>query len=131
MEVPERAKASGRSARAALMATQRPESGSSRSSFTPARTNRSRRKTDDPSCFYGTCFPGGDRRRPGREWAVPPPPAGLLAADKAGFDLLLIAHVAAALVGFGSLVTSGIQAARLRRAGPSRAGPTLRQYFAP
>jgi len=62
---------------------------------------------------------------------VPPPPAGLLAADKAGFDLLLIAHVAAALVGFGSLVTSGIQAARLARAGPGRATPTLWQYFAP
>jgi uncharacterized membrane protein len=51
--------------------------------------------------------------------------------DKPGFDLLLVAHVACALAGFGAIVTSGIQATRLRRAGPGGPGATLLRYFAP
>jgi uncharacterized membrane protein len=61
-----------------------------------------------------------------------PLPATTLAASsgQAGFDLLLIAHVACAVVGFGALATSGVQAGRLAAAG-SAAPPTLRRYFAP
>jgi hypothetical protein len=51
--------------------------------------------------------------------------------SNAGFDLLLIAHVACAIVGFGALVTSGVQAVRLRRADPRSVPTTLRRYFAP
>jgi uncharacterized membrane protein len=52
-------------------------------------------------------------------------------ANKPGFDLLLVGHVACALFGFGALVTSGIQATRLARVGPGGAGETLLRYFAP
>jgi hypothetical protein len=48
-----------------------------------------------------------------------------------GFDLLLIAHVTCAIVGFGALVTSGVQAARLQRSEGGRVPPALRRYFAP
>ncbi len=51
--------------------------------------------------------------------------------SNAGFDLLLIAHVTCAIVGFGALVTSGVQAARLGRVDPVSAPPALRRYFAP
>ncbi len=62
---------------------------------------------------------------------MPLPSAELAAsASNAGFDLLLIAHVACAIIGFGVLVTSGIQAARLARSGAG-APPALRNYFAP
>jgi len=47
-----------------------------------------------------------------------------------GFDLLLIGHVACALIGFGAIVTSGVQAARLRRS-VGAVGAGLRRYFAP
>jgi len=49
----------------------------------------------------------------------------------ASFDLLLIGHVACALVGFGAVATTGVQAARLRRVSRGQAGPALRRYFAP
>jgi len=52
-------------------------------------------------------------------------------SHSAGFDLLLIGHVACALIGFGAVATSGIQAARLSRCGPAGAGEGLRRYFAP
>jgi len=52
-------------------------------------------------------------------------------SHSAGFDLLLIGHVACALVGFGAVATSGVQAARLSRCGPAGAGEGLRRYFAP
>jgi uncharacterized membrane protein len=55
----------------------------------------------------------------------------VLGTNKPGFDLLLVGHVACALVGFGALVTSGIQATRLARVGPGGAGETLLRYFAP
>jgi uncharacterized membrane protein len=54
----------------------------------------------------------------------------VLGANKPGFDLLLVGHVACTLFGFGALVTSGIQATRLRRRGAG-GGETLRRYFAP
>jgi hypothetical protein len=61
---------------------------------------------------------------------VPPFGSGLVAAADAGFDLLIVAHVASALVGFGAVAASGIQATRLSRAaGDPSAG--LRRYFAP
>jgi hypothetical protein len=63
---------------------------------------------------------------------MPPILMGLaMGTDKPGFDLLLVAHVGCALFGFGALVTSGIQAIRLRRAGPGGPGVTLLRYFAP
>jgi uncharacterized membrane protein len=54
-----------------------------------------------------------------------------MGTNKPGFDLLLIGHVACGLAGFGALVTSGVQATRLGRAGPGGAGETLLGYFAP
>jgi hypothetical protein len=50
----------------------------------------------------------------------------------AGFDLLLLAHVACVIVGLGAIVVSGIQALRLLAlpAG-SPVPPTLLRYFAP
>jgi uncharacterized membrane protein len=63
---------------------------------------------------------------------MPPAPLHLaLGANKPGFDLLLVGHVACTLFGFGALATSGIQATRLRRRGAGGAGETLRRYFAP
>ncbi len=60
------------------------------------------------------------------------PPAGLAAStSNAGFDLLLIGHVACAIVGFGALVASGVQAARLGRVGGGGLPANLRRYFAP
>jgi hypothetical protein len=50
----------------------------------------------------------------------------------AGFDLLLLAHVACVIVGLGAVVASGVQALRVLALGPS--GPVsagLRRYFAP
>jgi uncharacterized membrane protein len=60
--------------------------------------------------------------------------AGLLLSagpHSANFDLLLIVHVATALLSFGAVVTSGVQAARLRRSGGAGAGLGVRRYFAP
>jgi uncharacterized membrane protein len=63
---------------------------------------------------------------------MPPTLFGVqLVSSKPGFDLLLIAHVACTLFGFGALVTSGVQATRLSRRGLDGAGDTLRRYFAP
>jgi hypothetical protein len=61
---------------------------------------------------------------------VPPFGSGLVAAANAGFDLLIVAHVASALVGFGAVAASGLQAARLSRARGDPGGG-LRRYFAP
>lgn len=47
------------------------------------------------------------------------------------YSILLLLHVAAAVVGFGAVVLTGIQAARVRR-GPSQPGAeALRRYFRP
>jgi len=54
------------------------------------------------------------------------PPAG------AGFDLLLLAHVACVIAGLGAVVVSGVQALRLL--GSANGGPlpaTLLRYFGP
>jgi uncharacterized membrane protein len=48
-----------------------------------------------------------------------------------GYSVLLVLHVAAAVVGFGALATTGVQAARARR-GPAQSGAdNLRRYFRP
>lgn len=49
----------------------------------------------------------------------------------AGFSLLLVAHVAAALVGFGALGLSGVQAARARRGPTAPGAETVRRWFRP
>lgn len=59
-----------------------------------------------------------------------PPHPLVLAASGVGFDLLLIAHVASALVGFGAVAVSGAQAARLLRL-PGAIPDDLRRYYAP
>jgi uncharacterized membrane protein len=60
-----------------------------------------------------------------------PPLGALLAATKAGFDLLLIGHVACAVLGFGALGLSGVQAFRLSQVEPGDTAQALRRYFAP
>jgi hypothetical protein len=53
------------------------------------------------------------------------PPTG------AGYSALLLLHVAAAVVGFGAVAVTGVQAARVRR-GPGQPGAgALRRYFRP
>jgi hypothetical protein len=50
----------------------------------------------------------------------------------AGFDLLLLAHVACVIVGLGAIVVSGIQSLRLLALpADSPVPPTLLRYFAP
>jgi hypothetical protein len=53
------------------------------------------------------------------------PPGG------AAYTLLLLAHVAAAVVGFGALLVTGIQAARARRGPSARSADAVRRYFRP
>ncbi|MDE3085917.1 MAG: DUF2269 family protein [Acidobacteriota bacterium] len=53
------------------------------------------------------------------------PPAG------AGYSVLLLLHVAAAVVGFGAVAVTGVQAARLRRGSNDPGAPGLRRYFRP
>jgi uncharacterized membrane protein len=48
-----------------------------------------------------------------------------------GFDLLLIGHVACALLGFGAVATSAVQATRLLRTGGREVASSFRRYFAP
>lgn len=60
-----------------------------------------------------------------------PSTSPLVAAAGASFDLLLIAHVACALVGFGAVATTGVQAVRLARRAGTDPGASLRRYFAP
>jgi len=49
----------------------------------------------------------------------------------AGYSILLVLHVAAAVVGFGALLLTGVQAARAAR-GPSAPGAEgVRRYFRP
>lgn len=47
-----------------------------------------------------------------------------------GYDAVVIAHVLAAVVGFGALGATGAYAAALRR-DPTAAGASLRRYFRP
>ena len=54
-----------------------------------------------------------------------------MGTDQPAFELLLVGHVACALLGFGALATSGVQATRLLRNRPGRAEATLLRYFAP
>ena len=48
-----------------------------------------------------------------------------------GYSVLLVAHVAAAVVGFGALATTGLQAARARRGPGVPAAEGVRRYFRP
>lgn len=60
------------------------------------------------------------------EWALARP-----VPEGAGYSILLVLHVAAALVGFAALGITGLQAARVRR-GPDQPGAGgLRRYFRP
>ncbi|MDA8290344.1 MAG: DUF2269 family protein [Actinomycetota bacterium] len=47
------------------------------------------------------------------------------------YDLVLAAHVLAAVVGFGALGASGASAAAVRRSPDPRSDPSLLRYFAP
>jgi hypothetical protein len=47
------------------------------------------------------------------------------------YDVLLVAHVLAAVIGFGALAATGSFAANARRADDPRASATLRSYFRP
>jgi hypothetical protein len=56
----------------------------------------------------------------------PAPPTG------PGYDIVLLAHVGCAVAGFGTVVASGVQAARLRSVRPGeQPAPSLVSYFAP
>lgn len=48
-----------------------------------------------------------------------------------GYSVLLLLHVGSAVVGFGALVTTGVQAARLRRVLARTGAESLRRYFRP
>ena len=56
--------------------------------------------------------------------------SGSVAPTGAGYSVLLLLHVAAAVVGFGAVALTGVQAARAR-GGPSRAADAVRRYFRP
>jgi len=49
----------------------------------------------------------------------------------AGYSLLLLVHVASAVVGFGALCVTGIQAVRARRGPTGSHADTARRYFRP
>jgi hypothetical protein len=49
----------------------------------------------------------------------------------AAFDIVLLLHVAAVVLGLGAVVVSGVQAARVLAAGRVGPSPTLAAYFAP
>jgi uncharacterized membrane protein len=49
----------------------------------------------------------------------------------AAFDIVLLLHVACVIVGLGTVVVSGVQAARLQRMATGPLPTTLRDYFAP
>jgi len=61
------------------------------------------------------------------------PGADALVPTGPGYDVVLLAHVACALIGLVTVVVSGIQAARLlgRGRGGAAAGAGLTRYFAP
>jgi uncharacterized membrane protein len=85
-----------------------------------------------PHDIYGTASRGPFQRQVGQNAPVPPPIVLLVAGiHSPGFDLLLIAHVACALFGFGALAVSGVQAVRLARSDGAEVPPGLRRYFAP
>ncbi len=48
-----------------------------------------------------------------------------------GYSVLLILHVAAALVGFGALLTTGLQAFRARRGPNGPSADAVRRFFRP
>ncbi len=47
------------------------------------------------------------------------------------FDVVLLCHVASALIGLGAVAVSGVQAHRLATSGPDGVAPSVRSYFAP
>lgn len=63
----------------------------------------------------------------------PVPAAGLTRPVPTGalYSVLLLLHVAAAVVGFGAIVLTGVQAARARRGPAQPAAVALRRYFRP
>jgi uncharacterized membrane protein len=68
---------------------------------------------------------------PAALWAVALWAVAHGAPEGPAYSVLLLLHVAAALVGFGALAVTGLQAARARR-GPGQPGaPGLRRYFRP
>ena len=48
-----------------------------------------------------------------------------------GYTVLLVLHVAAAVIGFGALATTGVQAARARRGPGGPSADAVRRYFRP
>jgi hypothetical protein len=58
--------------------------------------------------------------------------AGPAAPTGAAYDLVLVLHVIAALIGLATVVASGVQSARLLATAPGRElSPSLVQYFTP
>lgn len=58
--------------------------------------------------------------------------AGVRAAPTGpAYSVLLLLHVAAAVIGFGALAVTGIQAARLRTGWGGAGSPSVRRYFRP
>src|SRR3981189_3221583 len=75
-----------------------------------------------------SCRPGGGARIPGMQ------PAGdaLLAVSSsrgAAYDVVLLAHILAAVVGFGAVAVAGVNAPLLRRPGPPSA--SMLRYYRP
>ena len=62
---------------------------------------------------------------PGAALAVEAVPAGVV------YSVLLLIHVACAVVGFGALATTGLQARRARRGPGAPAADAVRRYFRP
>lgn len=56
---------------------------------------------------------------------APAPPSG------PAFSVVLLLHVASAVVGFGAMVTTGVQAARVRRGPDAPAARAVARYFRP
>jgi hypothetical protein len=71
----------------------------------------------------------------GHHLRVPPDPASQLAATStptgAAFDIVLLLHVACVLIGFASVLTTGIQAWRARAGPGSSAAGSVARYFRP
>ena len=58
-----------------------------------------------------------------------PLPAAAMFARSAGYDIVLLAHILSALVGFGTVVVAGGYALALRRSGPG--SEAVRRYYRP
>ncbi len=56
---------------------------------------------------------------------APAPPSG------PAFSVVLVLHVASAVVGFGAMVTTGVQAARVRQGPDAPAAGAVARYFRP